>query len=183
MNRRFDACALIVVLGLWGGDAIADPLLDPEDPTILRRPFTAEQIRDEWIPGFTVKIRRSSPEGETVERWTVVAADADGVDIEYVPLDADGNAAGESHARRSGWIELRDHASFQADRSTREATTRTTPLGELRGWLYTVRDEQVGTVTEFFFAESLPGAPVEMRVLKDGEPIMDLLQLERHRPQ
>ncbi len=197
MTHRFEACALIVLLGLWGCDsapppaaveaetasvAAADPLLDPEDPTLLRRPFTAEQIRGEWIPGFTLKIGRSSPEGESVERWTVVAADAEGVDIEYATLDAGGRVTGEPAVSRSGWVELRDHASFQADRSRCEEITRSTALGELQGWLYTVRDEQAGTVTEFFFAKSLPGAPVEMQVLNDGEPVVELVQLERHRP-
>ncbi|MCP4664284.1 MAG: hypothetical protein GY856_53550 [bacterium] len=198
MTRRFDAFALIVVLGLWGcasaptpeaveeeaaSVAAAEPALDPEDPTLLRRPFTAEEIRAEWIQGLTLKIRRSSPGGEIVERWTVVAADAEGVDIEYATLDADGDVVSEPAVRRSGWLELRDHASFKADRSTREETTRGTSLGELQGWLYTVRDEETGTVTEFFFAKSLPGAPVEMRILKDGEPFMELVQLERYRPQ
>ena len=49
--------------------------LDANDPTILKRPFTAEEIRAEMIEGFEVVVRRSYPEDIRLERWTVVAAD------------------------------------------------------------------------------------------------------------
>lgn len=57
-----------------------------------------------------------------------------------------------------------------------------TPLGELEGWLYTVSDPTTGTVTEFFFADGLPGAPVFVHVLKDGEIVEIFEQIERVRP-
>ncbi len=151
-------------------------------PAILEHPFTAEQIRDEWIPGLTLVMKTDSPEGGALERWTVVAAAAEGVEIRFQQIDAGGNPAGEPRVTRSGWAELRDHAKFPADRATREEVTRDTALGELEGWLYRVTDEAAGTVTEFFFATSLAGAPVEMRVTRDGQPVMALAQIERQRP-
>ena len=152
-------------------------------PAILERPFSAEQIRDEWIEGFTVTIRRWTPEAEVFERWVVIAADADGVDIESTVTDADGTLLSEPTVQHSSWVDLRDHASFPADRATREAVVRETPLGELHGWLYTVTDPASGVVTEFFFADDLPGAPVFVHVLRDGEVVEIFEQVERSRPE
>ncbi len=157
------------------------PPLDAEDPTLLERPFTAEQIRDEWGVGLQLTILQTSPEGEERQRWTVVSADGEGCEIEYATLDDDGNVTGEPTVQRTGWVELRDHASFKAEHSTREDVTRESDLGRLEGWLYKVRDEEAGTLTEYFFAKSLPGAPVHLRSLKDGETIYEMAQLAHER--
>ncbi len=151
-------------------------------PSLLDRPFTAEQIRDEWIEGFQLRIRQWTPETEVLEVWTVVRVDADTVDIESKAEGADHGVTSESRVETSSWVQLRDHASFPADRATREMVSRETPLGELRGWLYTVTDPKSGVVTEFFFAEELPGAPVFVHVLREGEVVEIFEQIGRHRP-
>ena len=156
--------------------------LDPDDPTILRRPFTAEQIHDEWVEGFALTMKAVTPAGESAEHWTVVAADDLGVEIERIAVDRYGEPLGEPSTEHSGWIELRDHATFPAATSRVEAVTRETELGALEGWLYTVDDPQAGTVTEYFFAADLPGAPVQMSVSRDGEVEMEMRQVERHQP-
>ncbi len=153
--------------------------LDSEDPSLLRRPFTADEIRRAWVPGLILEFSRKTPEGETLERWTVMASDEGGAYIEYATLDDEGNVVDEPRLERSEWVELRDHASFKADRSRREAATRETALGELDGWLYTVDDPDTGMFSEFFFARSLPGAPVHVRVTRGGELVMELNQLAR----
>lgn len=152
-------------------------------PTLLDRPFTAEQIRDEWIEGFRLRIRQWTPNAEVVEVWTVVRADADTVDIESVAEGEDGSISSEASVQTSSWVQLRDHASFPADRGSRENVRRETPIGELEGWLYTINDAKSGTVTEFFFAETLPGAPVFVHVLKNGEVVEIFEQIERFRPE
>jgi len=154
-----------------------DPL-----PALLDRPFTADQIRDEWNEGFELRIRRWTPTAEIFEVWTVVSADADGVDIESKAVDATGAPIGEARVQTSTWAQLRDHASFPVDRATRDSVGRETPLGELQGWLYTVSDPSGGSVTEFFFAKTLPGAPVFVHVLSDGEVVEIFEQVERARP-
>jgi hypothetical protein len=156
--------------------------LDPDDPTILVRPFTAEQIRDEWVEGLTLTMRRTREGQEGVDRWTVTQADADGVEIEYAALDESGNVLGRPRVERSSWTELRDHAAFPADRTTREAVTLETPLGVLDGWLYTRRNPDDATVTQFFFAAALPGAPVRMEVRQGDRVVMKLEQIERKKP-
>ena len=69
-----------------GVDATTAPALDlePDDPSLLRRLFTADEIRDEWVAGFRLLIRRTTPEGAGVERWTVFSADDEGAEIEQM---------------------------------------------------------------------------------------------------
>jgi hypothetical protein len=157
--------------------------LDPNDSSILRRPFSAEQIRDEMVPGLRVLIRTTTPAGERVERWDVVSADEDGVEIEYTKVSGDGADDGEAGSQRSRWAELRDHATFPAERSTRERITLETALGTFEGWLYHVASEDGTRTDEFFFADRIPGAPVLMRTLEDGNEIFRIEQFARLRPE
>jgi len=150
-----------------------------DDADVLPRPFTADQIRDEWVEGFELTVRRWTPDGEMRERWKVVAADADAAEIAFTPIDGDGKPVGEPRVERSTWVELRDHATFPADRATREQVTLPTALGELDGWLYTVHDPDDGTVSEYFFATRYPGAPVLMRVTQGEATLMVMEQLAR----
>jgi len=166
-----------------GAAASGSPEVEPGDPTILRRPFTAEQIRDEWVEGLTLVLVRTTPEGRTQQRWTVVSADADGAEIEYAILDAAGSPTGEVKVERSAWVELRDHASFPVGHSRREPASRETPLGTLEGWVYTVEDPEDGSVNEMFFASSLPGAPVLMSMSRSGVVAARMEMVERRRPE
>ncbi len=152
-------------------------------PELLPRPFTAEQIRDEWVPGLRLVMHTRTPESETWERWTVLSADADGAEIEFAQVDAEGGPAGEPRIGRSSWIELRNHANYPAAASTREEVTRDTALGPLEGWLYKVGDAASGNQTEVFFAKSYPGAPFEMKMVKDGTLVLELAQVERQKPE
>ena len=156
------------------------PDLEPDDPSLLRRPFTADEIRDEWVEGFRLMIRRTTPEGASVERWTVISADNEGAEIEYAILEEDNNVS-ESAVRSTTWVELRDHASFPAATATREWVTRSTGLGTYDGWLYRVRGDG-GAVEEYFFVPSLPGAPVQMKIVIGDQTVFELEQTARLRP-
>lgn len=156
--------------------------LDPADPSILRRPFTAEQIRDAWAPGLVIEVHMYGPEGDQHQRWTVLSADADGAEIEYATLDANGEPTGETNAERTTWVELRDHATFAAATSTVEETAMETALGNLAGWRYTTTDEATGTVSEYFFARDLPGAPIEYSMKRGEEIVMQMAQISRTPP-
>ncbi len=174
---------IIVLLAVWGGFPAVAQQAPTAEPVNLPTPFTAEQIRDEWIPGLTLELLNKTPNGEQRQRWTVMAADTDGVDIELAVLAADGSVAGAPTVARNTWEELRDHAAFHASLAKRERTVATTALGEHAGWLYTVRDAEAGVVTEFFFADALPGAPLEMRVKgAGGVTVVEMLQVGRKRP-
>lgn len=164
------------------GEASASPQLDPDDPTLLARPFTAEQIRADWPVGLEIRIENITPDGGSLERWRVLEADEEGALIEYATLDPAGEVLGEPRAVRSTWTELRDHASFPAATTTRESLVRETSLGKVEGWLYTLRDDDSGTVTEMFFGKGMAGAPVETLVSREDELILAMRQLERTSP-
>lgn len=186
-SAPFILVSILLICGCGGNDrpvevAHAPADLDPEDPTILKRPFTAEEIRDEWVPGLRLLMRHSFPEDTRIERWTVVAADEEGVEIEKATIADDGSVEGEPPVSRSSWIELRDHASFPASHSTREWVSRSTALGDFEGWLYRVADPDAATVQEFFFVPTLPGAPVQMRILEGEATVFELEQTARLRP-
>ncbi len=149
----------------------------------LPTPFTAEQIRDEWIVGFEVLMKRNGPEGEFLERWRVLDTDAQTVSIEGAVVDALGQPIDEPQVGRSGWDELRDHAAFPVDRGTRAREIRQTALGELEGWLYIVSDPDGEGAMHYFFADSLPGAPVQVQVVSGGQVETVFEQLERFRPE
>ena len=167
--------------GLGAAATTASPVeLEPDDPSLLRRPFTADEIRDEWVEGFRLLIRRTTPVAVKIERWTVISADDEGAEIEYAILDEDNNVS-ESAVRGTTWVELRDHASFPAATTTREWVTRSTGLGTYDGWLYRVAGDS-GVVEEYFFVPSLPGAPVEMKILDGDTTVFTLEQMARLRP-
>jgi hypothetical protein len=187
-SKPFVFALLLLALGCGGAespgeqvDAVVD--LDPDDPSILMRPFSAEEIRDEWVPGFRLLMRRTFPEETRIERWTVVSADDEGVEIEYATISDDGSVEGEPSIARSGWVELRDHASFPAAHSTREWVSRSTVLGDFEGWLYRVAEPGAAVVNEFFFVPTLPGAPVQMRILEGDATVFELEQTARLRPE
>ncbi len=126
-------------------------------------------------------MRRTSSEGTQVERWTVVSADDEGAEIEFATIASDGSVEGESSIVRSGWTELRDHASFPAAHSTREWVSRSTALGDFEGWLYRVAEPDSAVINEFFFVPTLPGAPVHMRTIEGDTTVFELEQTARLR--
>lgn len=194
--RRFGLVTSILVLAACAGqpggpttapagddaDAVVSAAEEPAEAAILERPFTAEQIRDEWMPGFRLVMRRSTPGETRLERWTVLTADAEGVEIEFAAIAEDGAVSGEPVVQRSTWLELRDHASFPAAGASREWTRRDTALGALEGWLYRIPEEGPEAVSEFFFVPALPGAPVQMKSFQGEQVVLELEQVERSRP-
>ena len=182
--------AAIAVLGLGCvGTEAPEPEAEPAtargpgETVSLETPFTADEIREEWAEGLEITVRRWTASAEAFEQWTVVAADDAGVDIAAQSVDAEGAPLGAPAARHSTWVELRDHAAFPAHLAVRERTLRETALGRFEGWLYTIDDPSTDGVTEYFFAESLPGAPLQVRVLRDGEVVEIFEQVERSRPE
>jgi hypothetical protein len=180
-NRRWVALvALIPLLGCAAEPASEEPSAPvPVEAESLAVPFTAEQIRDEWTPGFTLVLSFNFPDRQEWQRWTVVGADTERAEIEYQQLDDQGQPVAPPQRAPSSWTDLRNHALFAAAESRRERVSRQTVLGELEGWLYTVHDPQAETMTEFFFADELPGAPVWMQTRSGEEVILTVNQVAR----
>ena len=144
---------------------LAIPLVAEEE--FLPTPYTAEQIRDAWVQEFEVTTRPRSAAGEVYSRTTVEAWTEQGFAMSEITVDDQGRPApGEEVAHYTGtWEDLRDHAKFPVSTATRARADRDTPLGHLEGWLYRVQGAK--GVTEYFFADDLPGPPVVYR--REGE--------------
>lgn len=178
--RRWAAlAALLPIIACAPEPAAEEP--PPAAAETLPAPFTAEQIRGEWTPGLTIVFHFNFPDRQEWQRWTVVEADADTAVIEYLPLDARGQPVATPQRAPSRWTELRDHALFPAAEARRERVDRETVLGRFEGWLYTVRDPRAETMSRYFFADELPGAPLWMETRQAQEVLLTLNQIARQR--
>lgn len=140
---------------------IANAARSQEAPApTLPTPYSSEQIRDAWPEGFTVVLRTRDAQGERLERNTVVAWSAEGMTLRVQGVDASGQATGEPREASATWEQLRQHALFPQSSATRERAHRDTAIGSLDGWLYRVNGAD-GVVSEFFFADTTPGMPVQ----------------------
>ena len=54
-----------------------------------------------------------------------------------------------------------------------------TPFGTFDCWLYTANDPEAGTVSRYYFAKELPGAPVHVHVEKAGATLTEMTQVAR----
>lgn len=150
-------------------------------PELLPRPFTAEQICAELTPGLVVTWRITTPDGVDRQRWTVVDGDGERVTIEHSALDEAGAPTGQALRKSTSCADLRDHASYPAERAVRDRLQGVeTPLGALDGWLYRVREED-GTVTGSFFADAYPGAPIFARAFVGEDMVREMVQVARER--
>lgn len=176
VSPRWLMCLLVIMVASAMPSAATS---DSAAADILPFPYSADEIRHAWQQGLVLTVETVSPQGTQRQRWTVRSADAEGADIEYANLTADGSVAGEPAVQRATWTELRDHATFAAATASRQKVQRKTALGKLNGWLYTVVDEAAGTTTELFFADGMAGAPTTMVMHKDGVEMMSMRQVER----
>lgn len=145
---------------------------------MLPRPFSADEIRGAWVEGLSVALQNATPQGIQFQRWSVVTADETGAEIEFAMTDPSGTVIGEPTRRRSGWEELASHGDSPAATTTRKQETRETPLGELSGWTYTLTDPASESVTESFFSDQHPGAPVLMVVTQSGVETLRMAMVE-----
>lgn len=148
-------------------------------------PFTAAQIRGasadgrEWVflleglgkPAMHLRMKMSAVGDEGVA-MTRSIADA-----------STGEALGEEDTNTSTWPELVAHAEYPVGSTTVEDDTIEVPAGQFDAIHYTVTEEADGekTVTEAWFARTLPGPPVLMWVHVDGTQVTSMTLL-KHTP-
>lgn len=135
-------------------------------------PYTAEQIRDATRAGRTY-VFAVEAEGAPAKRKTMrfVGADGSGALIESEMANADGSQAQTEPASHATWAELRDHAAFPKAVVTRSEGRAKTRAGEYDCFVYAVKGKD-GEVTTFYFAKTLPGAPVLFTTEKAGKVVM-----------
>lgn len=154
----------------------------PTDDGTLPRPYTAEQIRDNHPEGTVVTLRvENATDPPAVMEWTFTGATATEVTIASKLFAADGTLLKDEGSETSRWTELREHAAFPAESTRRTEETVTVPAGRYDCWRYHVEDE--GVTTDFWFAETEPGPPVQMEVYgPDGHLLRRMSLLSRAEP-
>lgn len=121
-------------------------------------PFTWEEIRAATKSGRTYRYRVEVPGEPPRERVvTFVKVDDSGCEI----------FAGGKRPKRLGWPTLQKHTEFPQDSVTPREETVKLPGGKFDCMVYEVAGDD-GEVTTYFFARSLPGAPVLFYTEQDG---------------
>ncbi len=166
--RRALLALIVLLCGHLAGVVLADsPPITPV-PAMLPTPYSAEQIREAWQPGFSVEMRTTHAGVETRSRLTVVSATPEAGVIRSESFAANGEASEPPRESTAQWSELRDHALFEAAKATRERAECRSRLGALSGWRYVVPQASGGTLT-MCFADATPGPPVEFETVRDGK--------------
>ena len=145
----------------------------------LPTPYTAEQIRDAWTPGFAVWTEITTSEGTQRSVTTVASWSSARANVCERSTDESDRPIGPKQCSDVTWEELRLQASFPAESASRSRATETTPLGELEGWLYEIELTREDGTIEFFFADTTPGPPAAMRHLSQGNPMLEMIQTKR----
>ena len=98
--------------------------------------------------------------------------------------DLDGVAIGQAIDAEVTWSELESHAHFPGDKTAIATERVETPFGHFAAKRYDVRRDQDGreVVSRMWFAPDLPGPPVKMAQIRDGEVIMSMILVHSVRP-
>lgn len=124
-------------------------------------PFSWEEIRAATKSGRTYRFKvqeKGKPARERVV--TFVKVDDDGCEI----------FAGGDAPKRMGWPQLQKDAEWPKDRVTTREETVKLPGGKFDCMVYEVRGKD-GEVSTYYFARTLPGAPVLFYVEQDGKRV------------
>lgn len=121
-------------------------------PGLLPTPFTAGEIRDATGRGKTISIRIDLPDGRSSSRFNRFSeTDADGATLERWSSDDRSDLS----ANRVTWLELQQHAAFDAETTSVSTESLSIPLGDVECLRYDTED---GT---FWFSITHPGMPVQ----------------------
>ncbi len=134
---------------------------------MLPTPYTADEIKEAFQPGLAVAFDLTDT---TRQDWLVDSATADTVTIAFT-------TAQKTESCASTFEELRAHAEFPAENTTRERGSWTTALGPLEGWAYVVAGE--GTTKTFWFADGHAGPPVRMTVQAGDTEVFRMEMVKR----
>jgi len=124
-------------------------------------PFSWQEIRAATKNGRTYRYRVEAPGKPTKERvLTFTKVDDNGAEI----------FAGGDAPKRMGWVALQKDAEFPKDKVTVREESIKLPGGKFDCLVYELRGD-AGETWTYFFAKSLPGAPVLFYTEQDGRRI------------
>jgi hypothetical protein len=128
---------------------------------VISAPFTWQQIREATKNGRTYRYRVEVPGKPPKERvLTFTKVDETGAEI----------FAGGDAPKRIGWPALQKDAEFPKDKVTVREESVKLPGGKFECMVYEVRGD-AGETWTYFFAKTLPGAPVLFYTEQDGRRV------------
>lgn len=131
-------------------------------------PYTAEQIRDATHVGRTYTFRiEAAGQPPVLRTLTFVHIDAEGADVRSEVHDEQGHELQPATTAHATWDELRRHAEFPRDAVTTREESVTVPAGTYPSVVYTVHHDD-GSIEHFYFAHTMPGAPVQFDMERNG---------------
>ena len=173
---------LAVALTVLGCQTL-EPAAPPELPQLAPTPFTAAQIRDTNPRGTRLVFRvEQAGQPPLIRTMDFVAGNERRTSIEQSSTTLDGLPVGEMEQGEATWEELRAHAAFPDDLTTRTDATCTVAAGTFDCWRYEVKPDREGDgVSFFYFARNRPGPPVLYEVYRDEERMFRMELLEDSR--
>lgn len=154
----------------------------PTDDGTAPRPFTAEQIRDNHPDGTVVTLRvENASDPPVVMVWTFAGGTPTEATIATKIFGTDGGLLQDAGTETSRWTELREHAAFPAASTKRTEEVVTVPAGRFECWRYHVVEG--GETSDYWFAKTEPGPPVQMEVYgPDGHLVRRMSLISRAEP-
>ncbi len=130
----------------------------PTKSTVAAAPFSWQEIRAATKNGRTYRYRVEASGKPTKERvLTFTKVDDNGAEI----------FAGGDAPKRMGWVALQKDAEFPKDKLTVREESVKLPGGKFDCVVYELKGD-AGETWTYFFAKSLPGAPVLFYTEQDG---------------
>ncbi|MFT4539529.1 MAG: hypothetical protein ACI835_001976 [Planctomycetota bacterium] len=156
---------------------------DAEPIQLAPFPYKPEQIRASNSPGSTVVFMVEN-QGLPPSRMSFEFGDTDGEWVSFITRvnRMDGTEAVPPDTLSVRWSELRDHASFPADATTRSEVTITVPIGTHEAWLYQV-EEGEGVTSRYWFSKKRAGPPLLVQSERAGIVFMKMEMIEESEPQ
>lgn len=166
---------------LHAGKTDKPPNKNRMKPDHAPTPFSAKDIRKGCPTGRTSKYLieiAGNPNSFQIVSFT--KSDKDGTDFESISLDQEEKQVGEKQTARARWDELQFHASFPETDTQITSESYATPAGEFDCWHYEVKKDKQGKkeISHYWFAKSLPGAPIFMEQILDGKPVFKMTLIE-----
>lgn len=180
---RLFALLVVACSGTGSAPGPAPEAAGPAKPH-LEPPFSAAELRAGLPAGTEIKLRVvAAGQPPVIQHWTFTAADEKGCTIHARILGADGSLIRDEGSGTSSWAELESHAHFPRDLTTRSDSTVEVPAGRFETWLFEVKPARPGDpLRRFHFAKELPGPPVSMEVIADGETALSMQLISRTGP-
>jgi hypothetical protein len=179
--RLFQAVPLAVTLAAC---ASSTPAASGE---LAPRMFSADELRAALPQGTELRYRFEQPNTPVVvERWVFATTTATIAVIETERFSEDGTSLGQKERGASSWVQLMEHGSFPADKTTIEDAELEAAVGKKQCRLYRVQaaDDKGEAITRmFYFAKDWPGPPIRFETWKNGERIFLGEMVERKIPQ